>query len=429
MPHILDLPTELLINVFTDLDDASDFGSCLLTCQRLNAIIQDSCLLRYLIHTALAGVHDPLFQSGPPLRHRLESLERLSDAWRQAGAYLRSPSRVLTRTSKGSMRTDFILCDDYLIALDFGGRRGSRHVAGYEWLDLRNPSDGWAKIQFEENLIPLAVAFDAEREYLLGVLFGCPESPTFQLRLLEFHDGSPHPLASQPCVDITLPTKETHYIGLKTHMSMMGPYIIVAAGLPPEGTGIDVLFLVDWRKGHVTTLYSTQTRTYLTDFLVLSDDVLALIRGPENAIELCRLDTANSTASLQTISLLELPPLVSYARLTSASLKTESNPSKSTAHPHPSRRSTLRPPPRHSFSPSPTKDLVLLTLTAKIVGSAFVDTRTYTLAVHARTLLSYASPSSHVSRSSLPPKVPWDTWGLLATRCFEAPTSSSSPRL
>lgn len=172
MPHILDLPTELLINIFMDLDDASDFGSCLLTCQRLNAIIQDSCLLQYLIHTALAGVHDPLFQSGPPLRHRLESLERLSDAWRQPGAYLRSPSRVLTRTSKGSMRTDFILCDDYLIALDFGGRRGSRHVAGYEWLDLRNPSDGWAKIQFEENLIPLAVTFDAEREYLLGVLFG-----------------------------------------------------------------------------------------------------------------------------------------------------------------------------------------------------------------------------------------------------------------
>jgi hypothetical protein len=223
----------------------------------------------------------------------------------------------------------------------------------------------------------------------------------------------------------------------------MGPYVIVAAGLPPEGTGIDVLFLVDWQKGHVTTvsktsnvllevrlmfsakLCSTQTRTYLTDFLVLSDDVLALIRGPENAIELCRIDTTNSTASLKTVCLLELPPLVSYARLTSASLKTESNPSKSAGH-LPSRRSRRRPPPRHSFSRSPTEALVLLNLTAKITGSAFVDMRTYTLAVHARTLLSYASPSSHVSRSSLPPAVPWDTWGLLATRCFEAPTSWSS---
>jgi hypothetical protein len=178
-------------------------------------------------------------------------------------------------------------------------------------------------------------------------------------------------------------------------------------------------------------LCNTQTRTYLTDFLVLSDDVLGLIRGPENAIELCRIDitTDNSTASLQTICLLELPPLVSYAQLSSASMKTESNPSKSTAHL--GRRSTalrVRPPPRHPFSPSPSEALVLLTLTAKITGSAFVDMQTYTLAVHARTLLTYASrsESSHASRSSLPPTIPWDTWGLLATRCFEVPTNSSS---
>lgn len=169
MPHILDLPTELLIKIFTDLD-VSDLGSCLLTCRKLKAIIQDSCLLQYLIHTALAGVHDALFQSGLTLRCRLESLWRWSDTWHHPGAYLRFPSRVLNGTAKSS--TEFILRDDYLIALDFGGRHGHRHVGGYEWLDLRNPSDDWAKIQFEENLIPLAVALDADQEDLLAVLFG-----------------------------------------------------------------------------------------------------------------------------------------------------------------------------------------------------------------------------------------------------------------
>ena len=171
-PSILDLPTELVIKTFTDLD-VWDLGSCLLTCRRLKVIIQDSFLLQYLIFTALAGVHDPLFPSGgPPLTHRLQSLKRWSDAWHQPGAYLRSPSRVLTRASKNS--TDFTLCDDYLIALDFGRRIGPRHVAGYEWIDLRNPDDGWTKVQFEENLIPLAVALalDADQEDLLAVLFG-----------------------------------------------------------------------------------------------------------------------------------------------------------------------------------------------------------------------------------------------------------------
>ena len=220
-------------------------------------------------------------------------------------------------------------------------------------------------------------------------------------------------------------------------MSMMGSYIIIAAGLPPERTGIDVLLLVDWQTGHVTTvskheylfdnpadvspkLCSTGPRAYLTDFLVLSENVLALIRGSENAIELCRIDTA-STASLQTICFLELPPLLPYARLSSASVKTESNPSGSATR----RRS--RQPPRYPFSPSPTDALVLLTLTAKISGSAFVDTRTYTLATHARTLLSYASPApSPLSDvSSIPVLVPWDAWGPLATRCFDGPGGSS----
>ncbi len=173
-------------------------------------------------------------------------------------------------------------------------------------------------------------------------------------------------------------------------------------------------------------LCSTQSRVYLTDFLVLSDDVLALIRGPENAIELCRIDTTISTASLQTIRILQLPSLLPYARLTSASLKTESNPRASTVLPG---QRSCRPPPRHPFRPSPAEALVLLTLTAKLTGSAFLDMRTYTLAIHARTLLSYAfespSSSSHASRSSLPLVVPWVAWGIPTTRCFEEYTRLS----
>ena len=168
MPHIFDLPTELLIEIFKDLD-LSDFGSCLLTCRRLKAIVQGSFLLQYLIHTTLAGVNDPFLESGYPLTHRLESLRRWSDAWHQPGAYLRSPSRVLTHTVKNS--TDFVLCDDYLIARDFGGRHGYRHIAGYEWLDLRDPNDGWTKIQFEENLVPFAFALDTDQG-LMAVFFG-----------------------------------------------------------------------------------------------------------------------------------------------------------------------------------------------------------------------------------------------------------------
>ena len=170
MLHILDLPTELLIQIFLDLD-VSDFGSCLLACRRLKVIIQDCCLLQYRIRTALAGVLDPLLQPDPSLEHRLESLKRWSDAWLHPGTYLRCPAHVLTHTPKN--RTDFVLCDDYLIIRDFGGRHGYRHVAGYEWLDLREPSDdGWTRILFEEKVVPFAFTLDADQKDLLAVLLG-----------------------------------------------------------------------------------------------------------------------------------------------------------------------------------------------------------------------------------------------------------------
>jgi hypothetical protein len=215
-------------------------------------------------------------------------------------------------------------------------------------------------------------------------------------------------------------------------MSMMGPYIVIAVGLPPAVTGIDILLLVDWQNGHVTKvsrremksqiadispkLRSTQTRTYLTDFFVLSDDVLALVQGLGNCIELCRISTT-PTASLQTIRRLELPPLLPNVRLVASSLKTENNPTMLDSHRHP------RPPPRHPFSPLQADSLVLLTLSARIRGSTFVGMRAYTLAMHARTLLSYV-PLSSLDTSDL--TVPWDVWGPPATRCFDGHSGPTS---
>jgi hypothetical protein len=59
-----------------------------------------------------------------------------------------------------------------LVARDFGGRHGYRHVAGYEWLDLREPDGGWTKIHFEENLVPFAFTLDTDQQDLLAVFLG-----------------------------------------------------------------------------------------------------------------------------------------------------------------------------------------------------------------------------------------------------------------
>jgi len=169
MPRLLDLPTELLVHIFSDLG-ISDFGSCLLTCRKIKDVFQASHL-QYLIRLALDGVHDPLLPSGPPLPRRLDSLRRWSVAWRQPSAFLRSPSCILDHTPQDT--EEFFLCDDYLIAIDFGGKNVYRHVAGYEWLDLRKQSNEWTKIRFEAKLVPLAFTLDpVAQQDLLVVLFG-----------------------------------------------------------------------------------------------------------------------------------------------------------------------------------------------------------------------------------------------------------------
>ena len=103
----------------------------------------------------------------------------------------------------------------------------------------------------------------------------------------------------------------------------------------------------------------TPTRTYLTDFVVVSDDVLALVRGPGNALDFCRLTNA-ATPSLQTIRILELPPVLQYVLLVASSLKTGHNTRVLDIH-----RQTS-PHPRNPFSPSQDDALVLLTLCSNI---------------------------------------------------------------
>jgi len=169
MPDLLDLPNEILIDIFSHLH-ISDLGSCLLTCHSVNDIIVHSSLLQYLIRTALAGVFDPIFPSEPPLPQRIDGLMRWSAAWHQPEVSLRSPSSTLTGRSEVKM--EFLVRDDYLIVTDFGGRLGHRHAASYEWLDLRQPGDNWTKVHFEDKLVLLSFTIDVARHNLLAVLFG-----------------------------------------------------------------------------------------------------------------------------------------------------------------------------------------------------------------------------------------------------------------
>ncbi|KAI0263648.1 hypothetical protein BC834DRAFT_971321 [Gloeopeniophorella convolvens] len=414
-PSLTDLPTELIILIFAHLP-ISDLHACLLTCCRFAATIQGSGVLQYLIQAHLAGVCD-LLVSRPelPVVDRAADLRRWVAAWQQPAA--RETTDVADCTVE-VWQGEHILHDDYLIAMDFGGRCNDRHEARYEWLDLRREEREWNSIALDKSVLVVGYGLDVSGHDLLALFIGYPESLTFEICLLQFHGGSLHPQAARPSISIELPITSADWVGMHAKLWMMGPYILVGITLPlNKGNDGDLLFLVDWRTGKLTkvTTSCAQTRAQFTHTLpklrtgerstlihaiVLSPDTLALVQGPANTIELCRLDTTAPTPSLRTLGALELPPLLPDAKL------------------------FVNEPSRHPFRASADCALVLVSATASLLGSIFARSRRYKLVVHAPTLLAYAH--EHVGAGA---RVPWAAWGPRDTRVFRGKGSFFSAAL
>jgi len=80
-PHLFSLSNELLIEIISNLRPL-DIHACQCTCRRLNKVIVNSQLIKYILHTALSGIFDPL-EPGLSLPERLDALERWETAWRE----------------------------------------------------------------------------------------------------------------------------------------------------------------------------------------------------------------------------------------------------------------------------------------------------------------------------------------------------------
>ena len=78
-PPIFSLSNELLIEIVSNLFP-NDIHACRQTCHKLNDLIVDSELIRYILRTALSGVYDPL-DPGLSLPERFDALERWETAW------------------------------------------------------------------------------------------------------------------------------------------------------------------------------------------------------------------------------------------------------------------------------------------------------------------------------------------------------------
>jgi F-box-like len=142
-----DLPTELLIRIFCDLN-VSDLVSCQLTHSSLCTIIRDSVVLSYRKALQLAGAEDNP-SSKLAISERLELLNARENAWRDVRIDFKQNIEVNYNTSGIYDLTGGV----YLLGDD------SRRAFHYFTLPTKSSDvTKWSKIDVERNIIDMAFA-------------------------------------------------------------------------------------------------------------------------------------------------------------------------------------------------------------------------------------------------------------------------------
>ncbi|KAI0284898.1 hypothetical protein BC826DRAFT_973137 [Russula brevipes] len=177
------------------------------------------------------------------------------------------------------------------------------------------------------------------------------------------------------------------------------------------------LFLHSWKDGRVSQLRHPSKRAWWWCCAVLSHDTFALVENDSATLEVCRIEEPDSdTPSLRTLVHLGLPPLASWARISSSYCISEQMPVYSGA---PSFVVEGRPPRRHPFHSSPEERIIAIAFRVKPYDD--IGTRAFAIVTHLRTLVAHAT-------TTLPQGnfIPWKDWGPSGAACFERHTASLS---
>jgi len=169
-----------------------------------------------------------------------------------------------------------------------------------------------------------------------------------------------------------------------------------------------------------------------TFFTFLSEDTLLIPNLVQNALEVTKIVIeSDDTPRLMPLCVLHLPPLTRHASIIGLICRSEPNPTGSgpVAIPAPSHR---------PFRNRPEDAIIVFSLSIEGVRhrdffsqqTRFLETRPFTFIVHRCALLAHipaahrACPPFCFAPEHTPAQVPWDVWGVSATRWFEGDPAS-----
>ena len=466
----LRLPPEVISRILISLSPR-DIISCRRTCRTLYYLCNDP-LLRYLVQMERSAVNDEI-RPGLSYPERLRILEKREEAWATLD-FGRTVHVTVPFNSTGTY--DFT---SGTLFLGTNSYRSDRQLTfGYSYFPLPSLSDvqdqklDWKEFSLGIQIMDVGLA--VHEHDLLAALTACVFSPsschtkgrlwnrtadedgssdedkdmTLEIRLLEFSTGRPHSLAEEPIIFII--RKNMRLGPCDVLIEIVGDFLALLITFPwSRSENEDEFFLVRWKKGethrvsapksyHISTLLlmlyvEFQFSTWRTSpcFSFLSQDTLVFPNLIQNTLELVKIviDSDDDDAPrLVPLCMLNLPPLTGRASIVRLSCRAEPNPigSGALAMPAPSRR---------PFRDKAEDAIMLFSILIENVPpsgeqSHFPLSHPFTFIVHRRALAAhipaehwgcapYCCPSIVPARLGELVQVPWDAWGVAATRWFE----------
>ncbi|KAI0266972.1 hypothetical protein BC834DRAFT_871944, partial [Gloeopeniophorella convolvens] len=313
--------------------------------------------------------------------------------------------------------TDWFIVDGFFVEL-FSLSIPQRYCS-YHYLNLHSSSmqqEGICSVRLFDlppghaQPICMSIAFAIEQSNLTAVI--SRDSPSrgpaaLALHLVDFSHGGPHPLAAIPIIRMLGANPHA-----KAQIQIFGDHILaIIMGHHSDGY-VERISLVHWRSGSVKVLRETGKHKmgYAPCLIVVSPDIVALVReAPENALELCKLDTTSST--LKTLRVLELPPVHDTVELrpygTSHSMSTQF-----IADPPALDSARLRRASRGLFHYDPAQSIICINISYQRDPGTTPPSMSYTqpvsFVIHRRALLGLSTGAGRPSLSRLT----WDEWGI-----------------
>ncbi|KAI0284899.1 hypothetical protein BC826DRAFT_130544 [Russula brevipes] len=400
----LHLPDEVLVEILSYICPR-DIAACQLACRQLNHVVVCSQFLQYLIRVGRSGLYDPMLP-GYTIPQRVEALEAWEASWRNLEAQSSfQVKRIVGCELAGSpcQCSKYIIRDDFLIATPISGRD-----PGYSYIDLRVSQPGgetvpWTRIIKDKLSRKHSTSqFFPEQDLVVITFWSTDNSPS---RLIEiqshgfsFSRGTPHPrFASATITTTQVPTS--------VDVTIVGNHAI----LNILSTTSRRVLLHSLNDGRVSQLHDAPS-AFSWCCAVLSHDMIALVKGHTETLEVCRIVQDSETSSLRTLVHLGLPPLASQAHFWRSYCIQAQMPVDASSF-----VVEGRPPRRHPFHNSPEEGTVAIVLATRDP----ILIRAFTIVTHLRTLVAHATTTLLEVNF-----IPWEDWGPSGTACFERPIDS-----